>query len=256
MLEPLASAPALMFGHAMHTAMEHWYNALAEGRPTYERVKLALKAFEEEMNIVQDQYDYHETFLTDLQRGQNILRAYGLQYPNERWKVLGTEIPMEVEFSTGDVLTGRADLIVESQENRRYLIDHKFTGWSMLNVKKSLQNSNQATAYKLLWDTMNPDKPIHAAIFNICRAYKNSTEFHQLAVMRTYKDVEEFKLDTEYTMKEMAERIADENARWPKNTDRCMDFNRPCPYLPICQGTNYESLLGLHYKIKEVPSDS
>lgn len=250
-LAPVETAPALLFGHSMHGAMETWYTLLKKAKPVHERVRESLKTFEVRMNERMDEYAYHDRFLDDLQRGQNILRNYGLQYPNENWIVLAIEEDLQKVFSTGHVFTGRADLVVMSREGRVYLIDHKFTGWSLNNVIKSHQNSDQATAYKMLWDEKYPDKPINACIFNICRAYKTNTEFHQLAVAKTFKDVEEFSKGIEDDLYRMQQRLADPDSTWPKNTDRCMDFNRPCDYLPLCQGSNFEGLVGVKYKIRE-----
>lgn len=254
-LDPIDTSPALLFGHCMHQAMETWYTMLRDRTTPHARVNESIKVFEGAMAEVQEKYAYEDAFLTDIQRGRDILRGYGLQYPTETWKVLAIEEPLRHTFDTGDVMTGRADLVAESQQGRRYLIDHKFTGWSMSNVKKSLQNSNQATAYKFLWDSLYPDKPIHACMFNICRGYKGSTDYEQLIVAPNYKDIEEFRLDMLSLYAEIAQRASDPDARWPKNTDRCMDFNRPCEYLPLCQGTNYEGLIGIKYKVREAEDD-
>lgn len=254
-LVPLQKSPALLFGGCMHLAMETWYDLLSKGVPAHDRVRSALDTFEKEINKVRDEYSDEEFFIRDVQRGQDILRQYGLQYANESWLVDGIEVPLDVELPTGDVFTGRLDLVVHSGDGRRYIIDHKFTGWSMSNVIKTLQNSDQATAYKMLWEHNHPDKPINGVIFNICRAYKGKVDFHQLAVAKMPQDVKEFKAGIMDDLQDMANRLSNPDSVWPKNTDRCFDFNRPCEYLPLCQGVNYDGLIGIKYKIEELPDE-
>ena len=255
MLEGIDTAPSLLFGSAMHAAMETWYELLKIGKPVHVRVQGAIERFEKEINEVRDKYSYEDTFSQDVERGITILRAYGLQYSNENWLVLAIEEDVEYQFDSGDKMTGRVDLVVKSSEGRVYLVDHKFTGWSMSNVIKSHQNSDQATAYKMMWDHKHLENPLNACIFNICRCYKGATDFHQLAIARTRQDVEEFKLDINSEYIEIANRVSDPNARWPKNTDRCMDYNRPCDYLPLCQGSNFDGLIGVKYKVREGAQD-
>jgi len=250
-LVPLEKSPALLFGGCMHLAMETWYGMLGKGRPVHDRVRGALETFENEINKVRDQYVTEDMFLRDVQRGQDILRQYGLQYANENWLVLGIEEDLEITLSSGDVFTGRLDLAVKSGVGLNYIIDHKFTGWSMSNVIKTMQNSDQATSYKMMWEQKYPDKPINAVIFNICRAYKGDVKFHQLPIAKMPQDVEEFKVGIQDDLSDIATRIADPDRPWPKNTDRCFDYNRPCEYLPLCQGVNFDGLIGVNYKILE-----
>ena len=55
-------------------------------------------------------------------------------------------------------------------------------------------------------------------------------------------------MDEQY---DIERRLFDPEARWPKNTESCFLYNRPCPFLDICKGQNYEALIGVQYEQKE-----
>jgi hypothetical protein len=98
--------------------------------------------------------------------------------------------------------------------------------------------------------------PVYGTIFNIIRSYKGEVDFDRLVVTVTPQDVEEFRLDAAHDFERMYEKLqAPDEARWPKNTDQCFKFNRPCPFLDICKGMEKDMLIGVKYKYREVPDD-
>lgn len=246
-LESIYKSTALCFGASAHAAMETWYNLLRDGSDLEFRLEQSKKTFMENMQMYFDDYMDPEKFAMDMDRGNRILTEYALANPAENYKVVGVELPLEAELPSGDVLTGRIDLVVETNQGRRMIVDHKFTGWAMSNFSKSVMASDQATAYKFLWEANYPDVPINTITFNICRGTKTQTEFRQVSVFKTRDDVKEYILDTTEELNEMASRISDSAARWPKNTEACFMYNKPCAFLELCQGENFDSLIGVKF---------
>jgi len=254
-LEPLWASPSLLFGDAIHKALEAWYIGLRDGMTTPERHLLAVQAFRSRLGEIKDSYKYTETFLEDRDRGKRIIDAYALEYAFEAWKVLDIERGLEYTFETGDKFTGRFDLAVTTHQGRQYIVDHKTTGWGMANLIKTLNATDQSTGYLWLWNNTAPDyMRANGIIFNIIRSYKDSIDFKQHLVTKSDADLDRFKKDAGYTLEEIATKVTDPNRfRFVRNTASCYLYNRPCPYLDLCMGANYEGLIGTMYKpIEEV----
>lgn len=259
-IEPLHTPPVLLYGIAMHEAMEAWYLSLMHGQPVHQRVKDAKLMFEASMVSMRDHYLYEDTFNDDMHKGLSTLEQYGMEYSKESYVVETTpdgrpaiEIGCKTELPTGDVFTGRIDLCVRGPQGTRYVVDHKTTGWAINSLERTLRVSNQATGYLWLWNENFPDMPANAVIFNVLRNSKGSIEFRQPVVHKTDEDIERFKADCTKTLNEIAVEVSRSVPHFTMNTDSCFKFNKPCPYLELCQGTNYELLLGTKFKLKGVP---
>lgn len=254
-LEPATKAPALIFGANIHLALAAWYDSLKRQEPFDMRLNAAMIAFRLGMEADRGEYSDPEKYDEDFVRGQILLQAYAVEYPAEGWQVLEVESPIEYEFENGDKFTGRMDLVIENQ-GRIWIVDHKTTGWSMSSLSRSLQVSDQGTGYLWLWNAVRPDTPAHGIIFNIMRQYKNNNNFKQIPVMKTDEDIERFKRESGFVLNQIAEKVSDPNAIWPRNTGACFMFNRPCQYLDLCFGSSYaEGLIGSTYKERQGPPE-
>lgn len=251
-IEPLQKSPALLYGIAGHKGLETWYTMLKEGKTIQQRVKGALKSFEQEMYNVKEHYAYEDQWLTDLDKGKRTIQEYALVYSHETWKIHTVEQTLEKTLDSGDKLTGRIDLVVTSPQGINYIMDHKFTGWSVESFSRTLDASDQAAAYKMLWEAHYPDIPVKGTVFNILRNYKNDIKFRQHSVHKTDEDVREFEQGIRETFEEMNNKLADPYYSWPKNTDQCFKYNRACPFLDICKGMkNWENLIGTKYQYRD-----
>ena len=243
---------AILFGIAAHRGLEEYYKlekAGSLGLP--QRIAKAVEAFKDEMQVLKQYYEYNDMFEADFARGQDLLREYGLTYSSDKWRIHSVESTLQHTFESGDIFTGRIDLVIVNEQGYLYVVDHKFTGWSIALFKKTQLTSDQATGYKLLWDSNNEQK-VRGTIFNIIRSYKGQTDYDRVVVTKTPADVEEFEQDMQADLIEMRQRLMDPNGRWPKNTDQCFKFNRLCPYADICQGMkNWQSLIGLRLKYRD-----
>lgn len=253
-IEPMRIPNALIFGIAGHKGMEGYYQS--SNLPIGKRINRAKEMFQQSLRENQHLYEYSDTYHEDLKRGLKAFEEYGLYYANERWFIKSIEDTVSAWLTDEAFLTGRIDLVTTLESGRLYIADHKFTGWSIKLFRRTLEASDQATAYKLLWDATHPDMPVYGVIFNIIRSYKGEVDFDRLPLVVTPQQVEEFRLDAAHDFDRMYQKlVAPEKARWPKNTDQCFKFNRACPFLDICKGMNMEMLIGTKYRYREVPLD-
>lgn len=257
-LTPIKKAGPLIFGTAIHAGLENYYKELKENpSPTVLHrqgmIERAISTFEKNMKRDKDEYQREEYFNLDYVRGQNLLERYFLKYPIEPFTVEDIEFPLQYTFPSGDVFTGRIDLKIK-QNGKYYIVDHKTTGWSMSSLGRSLGVSDQATGYILMDRIIHPDKPANGMIFNVLRNVKGVYDYGRLLVVKAPRDLERFKEDIGDLLQEISEKLTNPNTHWIKNTYACFSFGRPCPYLELCQGANYEGLIGVKYKIEEAQS--
>lgn len=250
-LEPIYRAPAILLGTAGHAGMEEWYRWHKQGASTSKKVKFAIDRAIEDLESRRDQYYDMGKFETHKRQLKDTFQQYALVYDEEPFKVIAIEESEEVSLKYGDIFTGRIDLTVMRNEGRLMIMDHKFTSWSLNNFKRAVQASDQATAYTLLWNRNHPQKLVSGVIFNLIRNYQGSIDFLQVPVYRAHADVEEFEREVSENLRDLAQRVIDPEATWPKNTDQCFSYNRACPFLELCQGVKFDGLIGVKYKKRE-----
>jgi hypothetical protein len=254
-LSPMHESPTLMYGIAIHKALEGWYRAVDRGQPPHERIEVAVRDFRDCMYLFKDQYVKGDWYQDDIAKGLLTLEEYALRYSNEFWKVLrvGGELAIEMSEScslpSGNRFTGRIDLVVQNPDGKIFIMDHKTTGWALANVTKTLQVSHQANGYLWLWNENHPDLQASAVVFNVLRNYKGSTDFKQIPVYKSERDIERFKQDTDKCLSDIVREVSSPNPHFQMDTDACYKYNRACPFMDLCAGTNYESLVGVEYRI-------
>lgn len=251
-LEPIQTPTHLMLGTSLHEGMRTWYEMLRDGYTLQQRISEATRVSLGTLKSHFSDYADIDKYAEDYAKLENVFSEYGTAFPDERMKVLAVEELLEAELPSGDIVTGRIDLAYETEQGRRVICDHKSTGWSLANVCKTLKASDQTTMYKLLWDRNYPDKPINTILYNVVRmTKKGEVTFANTALAKTRNDVEEFMLDTADEFNELAQRLANPDARWPKTTKSCFMYNRPCPFLELCQGENFDGLIDIKFRKKE-----
>lgn len=252
-LDEIRKSPALIFGESGHEALEYYYTMVRDGVPYHERCQPTKQRFMDSLAARKGQYEYHDRYADDLNRAELIIDAYCLQHSMEMFTPLAIEESLELKLPNDQIFTGRIDLVVRSQEGTVYIVDHKFTGWSLSSFAKTTESSDQATAYLMLWNELHPELQATGVIFNIIREYKGAVNFLRPIVVKTRNDIEEFKLDLMDTQDTIQHKVQTPDARWPKNTASCFLYNRPCAYINLCKGENYEYLIGTKYKRIEEP---
>jgi len=247
-LQPVHKPSPLIYGGAIHAGLEAWYKGMQENEHIELRLKHMLESFKATMQEDEAEYAEHEWYEKDHDRGLLVLQAYAEHYPKEPFKVLAVEEPVDIELPTGDHFTGTMDLIVE-QEGRVLIYDHKTTGWSMELAVRSLSTSDQATGYTMIHNYLHPDRQAVGLVFNMLRNVKSVIEFSRSLVVKSRADQERFNGDVTYTLSEIARKLSNPEERWVRNTGNCFAYNRACPFLELCQGANFEGLIGVKYKV-------
>jgi len=232
--------------------LETYYKGMKENfrSANTEREELignSYEAFQKGMKEEKEEYTRPEYYELDYARGLKLLQGYFEKYSVENFEVVDVEFPLEYTFPSGDKFTGTIDLKVK-QNGKYYIVDHKTTGWSMSSLGRSLGVSDQATGYIFMNNIAYPKTPVAGVIFNILRNVKSVYEYGRLLVVKPPRDLEVFKYDAADILQEISEKISNLDTRWIKNTYACFSFGRPCPYLDLCQGANYEGLIGIKYK--------
>ena len=253
-LSSMHTSPAMLKGTAVHEALAEWFRL--HGKEAWDvRATKMVEVFEKSMRSMSEQYEDQDRLEDDIKLGSDLLSAYALDNVTETvQEVVAIEHPMSFTFETGDVFTGRMDLAYII-DGRLYIVDHKTTGWALSSLVRTLMVSDQANGYLWLWNSTNPDRPAHGLIYNILRQYKTSTEFKQCLVMKTDTDLERFAGDAQHTINEIASKMASPQERWVRNTGACFNYNRPCEYLDLCMGANFEGLIGTKFRMEEEPEN-
>lgn len=244
---------ALLFGISGHAGLEAFYNGTKAGLPLGQRIKDAVEAFREKIHSLESSYEYSTSFQADLDRGETAIREYGLFYPQDTWEVLSVEEELEFELPSGNRTTCRIDLVIKDYTGAAWLVDHKFTGWSLNLFKNTLRVSDQTTHYKMIWDSHHSSMKVQGVIYNVIRAYKDSPpEYDRLPLIKTEQDVAEHMEGVDEEFSELRDRIMDPNKPWQKNTSQCFKYNRMCEFSDICLGArNIDALVGLTLKKRD-----
>lgn len=257
-LEPMHVSPTLLYGIAMHRAMGEWYTALFAGSDAEHRLELATIEFIVAMDEYKEYYVYESYRTDDINKGVVILQNYAVRYSQEQLKILAPNGAPAIEASlsrtlpSGDKITGRIDLAATLYPAAaRFIIDHKTTGWSLDNVVRTYQVSQQSVAYVWLWNSTYPELHVQGVIYNVLRYYRGKTDYVQVPVYCTDADIDKFVTDSQETLDDIARKVGRNNPNFIRNSDSCYRFNKPCPFLELCNGEQLESLIGIKYKYKE-----
>jgi len=250
-LEAKYKSTSLIFGGAIHAGLEAYYRGAMEELSPETRVANMLASFSAAMQEEEAEYAEHEWYDADLARGLKMLTKYEEFYRGkDNFKVLAVEEPVRMTLATGDEFTGTIDLKIR-KEGQVFIVDHKTTKWGMTQSLQSLSVSDQATGYTLIHNVLHPEEPAVGLIYNVLRNNQSVFEFSRALVVKSRKDQERFQGDITSILDEIATKMANPEARWVRNTQNCYAFNRPCPFLELCQGANFEGLIGSRYKVQE-----
>lgn len=250
-LEGKYRSPAILFGTAAHVGMEAWYTEHKNKSAISKKVKFATDAAIADLEAHRDQYYDLSKFEVHKRQIKDTFQQYGLEYHQEDFYIMAIEESSEVELDYGDIFTGRLDLVVKQFDGRIMIYDHKFTSWSLNNFKRSVQASDQATAYTKLWNEKHPDQRASGVVFNLIRNYQGSISFLRVPVYRAQEDVETFSREASENLRDLSQRVIDPQATWPKNTDQCFAYNQACPFLELCQGVKFSGLIGTKFIKRE-----
>jgi CRISPR/Cas system-associated exonuclease Cas4 (RecB family) len=238
-LVPLNEGKALSFGHAVHEALNTWYElwdveaAIAKFHANYE-------------DSVYDTLRTHET-------GEKLLRQYAKEYPKEAFEILALERGFELMLPNGLPYCGRFDMVIKWGE--MYLVmDHKTTSRMGDSYMQQWRPNLQMRGY--CWAAEQIFKvPIHGILINCLYMTTKKIEFHRDIVPLERWEPQEFvevasNLTTEIAIKRAltSRRLADGHDApdcrrpWRPNWTSCTDWGH-CIYRDLCCTDQPERLI-------------
>ena len=241
--EETLDAP-ILFGQAMHLAMEAWY--LTKDAQQMD------KAF---LDYFLPFKDCDAKGLRTVEKGITILHQYRENYPlaNEAFTVQekNVEIGFVAELSKDYLYCGRIDLLVDwnLMFNGPVIIDHKF---SSSKGYLCITPNHQLDGY--IWGVSELTKQnVKGALLNIVyigKGLKTNT-FERHMAYRTPEDIQKWKQSTLSWLSLLSE--CEQKDNWPMNTGSCGAFFRDCEYKPLCvsQTTKEHDALEELYPISE-----
>ena len=246
-LTPLTTAPALLFGKALHMALETYYNN------TENRLEKAIEAFK--ANYVDSESDAKRTTAN----AEKLLRGYAEVYANEPFKVLSTEVgfSVPVEYGSGKsfLLCGRLDALVDWQ-GALYVLEHKSTTMLASNYFFQFEMNMQVDGY-IYAATQITGRRCLGAIINAMEVWKNV----QKPTAKTKQLSDHYARDpqsrSEHQLKEYCEDLglvvediikAEKLNRFPRNKQSCFNYNYKCPYWDICKYGEDERLIEKNFR--------
>lgn len=239
---------ALMFGGALHSALETIYRGTAfneapcplhpadgvcfrcKGNPMSNLAATFLR------NYTDDSEDPKEIRTVD--RGLEILANYIGKWRREPFKVLYVEEPFEMPMLADRrdvrfIYIGRMDLIVE-QDGQVFPIDHKSTTRFGQVFDTSFKLSGQFTGYMRAAERKT-GKYVFTALANAIRVTTkiDDSSFARIYTQRTPEEFQRWEEEVVHVMEQILQYRA--QRWWPRGAPfACGAYNRVCDYYPLC----------------------
>lgn len=235
----------LIGGAAFHEAKAEWYltgNHSAAMDKCHDHIESRRNEFESD-EIYDRTIDRYPTMLDSwiMTMGMKDLEQYEPLAVEE-------EITLPVPNTEGFVVTMRPDTILKDRRyGYVYIMETKTTGFSKLVQERGVYYGDQATMY--IWGALQKyGVLVDGVIPDITYWNKKSKDPSKIEhmrgdiVSRTEGEVEDFLLGVAGTLNEISQKVRayeeqgyPEELLFPRNTDRCMDFFRPCEFADICR---------------------
>jgi PD-(D/E)XK nuclease superfamily len=237
---------ALMFGGAIHSALETLYRGTAFNKancPLHSADMVCARCRGGEIPNISavflsqyqdDPEDPKEIRTVD--RGLDILAQYLGKWRREPFKVIYVEEPFEMPMAEDGIkflYIGRMDLVVE-QDGTIFPVDHKTTTRFGQVFDTSFKLSGQFTGYMRAAERKT-GQPVFTALANALRVTSkiDDSSFARIFTQRTPEEFERWETEVGNAARQIVEM---RNARfWPRNAPfACGAYNRVCEYYPLC----------------------
>lgn len=258
------TAAPLVFGSSWHAAMDVVWKHAKESLPDFDLAKLAHQAFMEKWvsegfpSMAEWDLAKEEAFAPRTPGiAMDMLLAYiTLRRPQiQRLTVLAIERPFAVPIDREDstlMLVGRRDKDVMNEEGNIGSYEHKTTteykkdGPFKSLFLESFSPNSQVDGYTHALHMDYGDK-VRAVWVDAALVHKKERGFKIISVMRHLNMLDAWLYETKSWIKRILEDIEGYSAIhdelclqrflpfFPKNTDSCIQFNRPCPYTDLCK---------------------
>lgn len=286
-----ASELALIFGGGWHAAMDVMWSEIAEGVNEHQATQDSWEAFCDYW--VENGMD--DPAEIDLERGKELsprtpmvaremLGAYYTKRVSaiRELQILEIERPFAVPLSPTDetlFYVGRIDKIVSPGGGKVRGIEHKTTTAMRLSYRSGSRAGEHRISGAFL-DSFSPNSQVDGYCYALHMLYPDKRgdvwvdaslvhakgeDFQFIPIERRMSQLDAWLYETHRWIEDIereklrlqecseADNIM---AAFPKNTNSCFDFNRPCPYLDLCKARpNPLSYGGCPTGYKEEPWD-
>jgi len=223
----------LKFGIGIHASLESLYKGtfhelipheseFAKGGEIRRGLALFLDTFTKE---------YESSYKTQLS-GLEILACYIRKYREEPFDVQAVEQTFCLDFGTF-YYVGKIDLIV-LWDGKTMPTDHKTTSrfgpQFESQFKVDTQISGYITAVRRLLDPKCDSAMINA--LRITKVIDPAESFMRRITTRQSWELEAWEEELRHTIKEIEASM--ETGQWPRDGQRCFDYNSMCPYYNLC----------------------
>lgn len=246
--QPDATAAPLVFGIAMHRAMERIYQNVE--LDNVDLISHGVEGFVDEWREHDlDPVDFHPR---SLNRGLEIIEAYVARYGDEirETKVYAVERAFQVELEPEEESTyhGRLDTVVElPQVPGCYVLEHKTASSFSQSWSNTFSPHMQIDGYCHALNMLYPNDP-KGVLVNGILVQKTKVDFVRVPVLRQFEHLDAWRwevLDKIQDIKFNWQRLVDFRAdpthpkasfmpTFPKQTTAC-SFYGGCRYLDLCK---------------------
>ena len=255
----------LFFGQVIHKSLELIYQGQAYGGKVDALINKAFPGRDGFRNRV---------MAFDMLNGHTSL------YHDEPFKVMAIEGSFTVPIrnpKTGRVsrsfeLSGKTDLVC-LDDCGIFITDHKTAAEITGDIIEKLPLDSQLNLYaSAISDLLGVN--VNRAMYNIIRktrikqkknesdadfsirmwtVYSNPENYHREMVILSDDDRKATMQDLWETTQHLLEAYRTDT--WTRNTDRCFDYFRPCPYFALCRSNNDQNILDNFYEHRPANSE-
>jgi hypothetical protein len=250
---------ALMFGIAMHKALETVYDGTYASKVDFEGQEMYRyqAEFIKHYPIDPEKGPRTKAVGMELQAvGMELLTNYIYKWREEPFDVLGVEVPFAIPIRDADgkldfYIVGRMDLVI-NWDDETLPADHKTTSYFGDHFEKGFKVDLQPTIYSMALN--NDVKKSTKILINALRvtAKINDESFVRKVTTRTPEELQRTLKDIRFTV-DCIRRSIDMDI-WPRHgSQACFAYNRTCEFYALCASSNQqaETLKETAYKREE-----
>lgn len=249
-LKPKLKGAALEFGGAIHEALDAYYSLDDKTQSIF----LAKEAFKANWK------DREGDEIRTIDNGLKLLDWYAKRYQHEPFKVVGKPETGFV-FVIGDILFGgRIDLPVEWDGNL-WIMEHKTTTRLANGYFNQYELDKQVTGYIIAAEEHFKGRKVHGCIVNVMEPWKElirptakskapEDHFARSPITRSQMIKDRFKLNVQRIVRDIKWCHENDEFMEAEKKEVCQYYNRPCPYLQLCQHGEDERVIANDYIVE------
>jgi hypothetical protein len=233
------TATPLLLGGAFHDAKAHFYLGGSE--------RECLNMLEEQLESSASDLENPDNIDVLIIKLQAMFKNWVMEFGSQDLKdynILGVELQMKPSLPNGYITTVRCDAVLGLKDKSGALLEEsKTTRWNPQLTYNGLEMSDQITSYLYALRQCHPEWNVIGCLPTIVYGNQGQIHSHRFDLIhRTDKDLFDFEAQTMNLMAEITQKIRAINdypwvALFPRDTQWCTSFYRPCEYFYICRQT-------------------